>query len=64
MRGRNPTKQEKEWLNKAGEYGCVICKWFLEIESPCSIHHLEGRTKKRSAPINHWFMWQASPGEG
>lgn len=45
MRGRTPTKQEKEWMNKSGEYGCVICKWHLEIESPCSLHHINGRTK-------------------
>lgn len=45
MKGRTPTKDEKKWLNKVGELGCIVCLTFEHTFSPCSPHHIEGRTK-------------------
>jgi len=47
VKGRAPTKEEKEYMNKVGELGCIVCRLFYGInDSPASIHHCEGRTKK------------------
>lgn len=39
-------KAEKAWIAKVYDYGCVVCKWFYDEESPCACHHLDGQTKK------------------
>ena len=36
---------ESEWFAKVYDYGCVICKWELEVFSPCAAHHIDGQTK-------------------
>jgi len=35
------------WDRLAGEVGCIVCrKYHGVIDSPVSIHHIDGRTKK------------------
>ena len=45
MKGRSPTKEEREWMNSAAEFGCVVCHIDLGVFSPAAIHHLSGKTK-------------------
>ena len=46
MKSRTPTKAEKEWMNKLGEFGCIVCFNHGILDCPASIHHIEGRVKK------------------
>lgn len=46
MKGRNPTADEKRWMNAAAELGCIVCLNEFGIESPAAIHHIEGKTKE------------------
>ena len=47
MKGRKPTAEEQRYMNKVGELGCIVCRLFHDVyDSPASIHHCEGRTKK------------------
>ena len=39
------TKDELDRLQKIADIGCIICKLYEEEYSPCSIHHLDGKTK-------------------
>ncbi len=45
MKGRTPTAEEKRWMARVAEMGCIVCKkqgYF----TPCEIHHLDGKTKE------------------
>ena len=46
MRGRNPTADEKRFMQKVAEMGCIICSIHLDVYSPAMVHHISGRTKK------------------
>ena len=46
MNGRTPTKEDKEWFTAICEYGCIVCRNEFQIFSPCSPHHIDGRTKE------------------
>lgn len=45
MNGRKPTKDEKAWMVKAANFGCIAC-FNNGIESPACIHHIDGSKKK------------------
>ena len=45
MRGSAPTKAEKHRFDIIGKIGCIVCKQYLGLFSPCSPHHIDGRTK-------------------
>lgn len=46
MKGRTPTAEERRWMDKAGQVGCLACHQ-LGIHTPeVSLHHIEGRTKE------------------
>ena len=35
------TKEESAWIKKAVDYGCVICKWYMDgIHSVPEYHHM------------------------
>lgn len=46
MKGRNPNKQEQEWMDAICQLGCIVCRIHLGVNSPASPHHLEGKTKE------------------
>lgn len=46
MGERAKTKSDRIWLDAVGEYGCVVCRNEFGIFSPCSPHHMDGRTKE------------------
>jgi hypothetical protein len=46
MKGRTPTKAEKEWMNRVADLGCIACLNQFSIYSPAAIHHIEGKTKE------------------
>lgn len=45
MRGRSPTKQERDWLDKLADVGCIVCRIHFDCFSPAEIHHIDGKTK-------------------
>ena len=45
MRGRTPNKEERDWMDQASRLGCIVCKLYLECDTPAEIHHLDGKTK-------------------
>jgi rubredoxin len=48
LKGRSPTKEEKEWMDKISEFGCIICKLFYDCHTPPEIHHIDGKTKPQA----------------
>jgi len=48
MKGKTPTKSEKQRFDIICQIGCVVCKREYGLYSPCSIHHIDGRTKPGS----------------
>ena len=44
MNGRTPTKEEKAWMNRVAELGCIVCL-NNGYETPAEIHHLAGSKK-------------------
>ena len=55
LAGRIPTKEERLWMDRIAQVGCIICRIFKKIETPAEIHHIDGKTKpgahKRSLPL-------------
>lgn len=46
MKGRAPTKDEKEFMNLMAEVGCIACRKEGNLNSNISIHHMDGRIKE------------------
>ena len=44
MKGRNPSKEEKEYMDKVQQLGCIVCanRGFPDV--PAEIHHTRGKT--------------------
>jgi Recombination enhancement, RecA-dependent nuclease len=45
MKGRSPKKSDKDRYDKMYEMGCCVCKKYLNVWSPASPHHIDGRKK-------------------
>lgn len=46
MKGRAPTKADKEHMSRVVNLGCIICSQFYDyLDVPCEIHHVIGKTK-------------------
>lgn len=45
MKGRNPNKQEKMWMDSISRVGCIVCNIFYDCHTPAEIHHIDGKTK-------------------
>lgn len=45
LKGRKPTKEEKQYMDDVVQMGCIICKMFEGVYSPAEIHHTDGKTK-------------------
>ena len=45
MKGRKPVLEEKKWLSKISEMGCIVCLEEMGIYSPAMPHHIDGKTK-------------------
>ena len=48
MKGRQPNKQEKLWMDSISQVGCIVCKLLYDAYTPAEIHHIDGKTKKAS----------------
>jgi hypothetical protein len=49
----NPTRAEKYYWNQLAELGCIACKTYdARYNNYVSIHHIDGRTKKRKDGIS------------
>lgn len=47
LKGRTPTKNEKQWMGDICELGCIVCWIHDGIFTPqCSPHHIDGKTKE------------------
>jgi len=46
MNGRTPTKGETTWMSDVLSDGCCVCRLFLDVFTPCEIHHIEGSRKE------------------
>lgn len=45
LKGRTPTKAEKDWMDSIVKLGCIVCRLYHHCESPAAVHHIEGKTK-------------------
>ena len=45
MKGRAPTADEKEFMNKIARLGCIACRKMGFFNDYVSLHHIEGRIK-------------------
>lgn len=45
MKGRTPTKSEKQLHNAIAQIGCIACREDGVFTELVSIHHIDGRTK-------------------
>ncbi len=45
MKGRTPTKAEREFHDRMASLGCVACRFDGHATELVSIHHIDGRTK-------------------
>ena len=46
MKGRNPSKEEKEYMDKVQQLGCIVCANRCFPDVPAEIHHTRGKTVK------------------
>lgn len=60
MKGKNPTKKEKEHMDRIVEEGCCVCRQLGYGYSPAEVHHLDGKTKEGAhlktiplCPVHH-----------
>jgi hypothetical protein len=68
MKGRNPSKEEKEYMDKVQQLGCIVCanRGFPDV--PAEIHHTKGKTVKDAhlyvlplCPSHHRFGGHIEP---
>ncbi len=45
MKGRTPTADERRFMNSLCSLGCIVCRLSMSIFSPCTVHHIDGKTK-------------------
>ena len=45
MKGRNPAADEKRFMSSVVDLGCIVCRIFYSVYSPCTVHHMDGKTK-------------------
>lgn len=44
LKGRKPTNEEAAYMDAVSKLGCIVC--LLDgINTPCEIHHTDGKTK-------------------
>lgn len=46
MKGRKPTTAESEYMQRVSDLGCIVCRLFKGMYTPCEIHHIEGKIKE------------------
>ena len=46
MKGRTPTKSERQWMNAICQIGCIVCRNEYGVFSPAVPHHMDGKTKE------------------
>jgi len=51
MKGRSPNAEERKWLDRIVELGCIVCRLHEGLYTPTEIHHIGGKTKP-SAHLN------------
>lgn len=44
MKGRNPNKEERDWIDKVVSLGCCVCRKYYGEDSPAECHHTHGKT--------------------
>lgn len=68
MKGRTPSKKEKDYMDKVQQLGCIVCanRGFPDV--PAEIHHTRGKTVKDAhlyvlplCPSHHRFGGHIEP---
>ena len=44
MKGRQPTKAERQHMDRICQLGCVVCRKDMDVFSPAEVHHITGKT--------------------
>ena len=68
MKKKSKTKDEKNWLNKISNFGCVVCKKHYEIDDapPANCHHIrsgQGLSQKNSHYMVLPLCWEHHQGQ-
>ena len=45
LKGRTPNKDEKLWMDRIVNLGCIVCLHTFGVGSPAEVHHIDGKTK-------------------
>ena len=68
MKGRNPSKEEKEYMDKVQQLGCIVCANRGYPNVPAEIHHTRGKTVKDAhlyviplCPAHHRYGGHTEP---
>ena len=68
MKGRNPSKEEKEYMDKVQQLGCIVCANRGLPNVPAEIHHTRGKTVKDAhlyviplCPAHHRYGGHTEP---
>lgn len=48
MKGRSPNKEEKIWMSKIIEQGCIVCRLEHDVYTPAEVHHIDGKVKPQA----------------
>lgn len=44
MKGRSANKSEKQHMDRLCAMGCIVCRVFMDTDSPAEPHHVDGKT--------------------
>lgn len=45
LAGRVPTREERLWMDRMVQVGCIVCRLYKKVYTPAEVHHLEGKVK-------------------
>ena len=67
-KNKNKTKEEKLWLNRISNFGCVVCKKFYGVQDPlpANCHHIRdgmGMGQKNSHSMVLPLCWEHHQGQ-
>ena len=58
LKGRTPTKNEKQHMDNVVQLGCIVCRNLGFHNTPAEIHHIKGKTKKAKGDFkgSHFYV--------
>tara|TARA_Y100000114_G_C11564008_1_gene233181 strand:- start:272 stop:571 length:300 start_codon:yes stop_codon:yes gene_type:complete len=68
LKGRNPRKHEKIYMQRVQQIGCIVCLNRGYYDTPAEIHHIKGKTKEDAhlyaiplCPAHHRYGGHTEP---